>query len=67
MSKIARMDLAPGSPEAVAAGCLCPVIDNCRGAGAYTDAEGHAQFWVNGECPVHAPEPEPVETEEPKP
>ncbi len=37
----------PGSPEALAQGCLCPVIDNCRGRGI------GGQFWMNLECPLH--------------
>lgn len=38
----------PGSDEAVSQGCLCPVMDNRRGAGT---PDGH--FWVNGSCPLH--------------
>lgn len=41
----------PGSDAAVADGCLCPVMDNCRGAGAYGGGE---TFWVNQNCPLHA-------------
>ena len=42
----------PGSPEAIAAGCRCPVIDNCHGRGARCDG---SEFFINGDCPVHAP------------
>lgn len=38
----------PGSDEAVALGCTCPVLDNGRGKGR---ADGN--FWVNGDCPLH--------------
>ena len=41
----------PGSPEAVEAGCLCPVIDNHYGAGMPYPS-GPA-FWINSECPLH--------------
>lgn len=40
--------LRPGSKEAQEQGCLCPVMDNRRGAGT---PDGH--FWVNGDCPIH--------------
>lgn len=40
---------APGSDEAVAAGCRCPVMDNRRGRGYRTDGE-----WImNIDCPIH--------------
>lgn len=38
----------PGSDEAVALGCACPVLDNGHGKGR---ADGN--FWVNGDCPLH--------------
>lgn len=40
---------APGSPEALAQGCRCPVMDNRRGRGV----EG--RWWIAGDCPLHAP------------
>jgi hypothetical protein len=40
----------PGSPEAVAAGCICPVLDNNHGSFAPFADEG---WWLNGRCPVH--------------
>ena len=41
----------PGSKEARAKGCLCPVIDNHYGEGMpYPDGP---RFWINAECPVH--------------
>lgn len=47
------LPLNPGSPEAVAVGCTCPVIDNRRGKGAYLDADDTPLFWYSPECPVH--------------
>jgi hypothetical protein len=38
----------PGHPDAVAAGCLCPIIDNGRG-----ERPGPWGFVVNGDCPMH--------------
>lgn len=45
----------PGSPEAVEAGCTCPVLDNAHGEGI------RGAFWINDDCPVHATpaQPEP--------
>jgi hypothetical protein len=40
----------PGTKEAEAIGCLCPVLDNCHGKG-YMGQEGIFVFTVN--CPVH--------------
>jgi hypothetical protein len=37
--------LVPGSPEAVAAGCTCPVMDN--------EEMPENRKWVNGDCPLH--------------
>lgn len=44
---------SPGSKDAIAAGCLCPVIDNCRGQGAYQKEDGTPVFWHNNACPIH--------------
>lgn len=38
----------PGSADAVALGCTCPVLDNGHGKG-----RGDGNFWVNGDCPLH--------------
>jgi hypothetical protein len=43
----------PGSSEARAAGCLCAVMDNAHGAGAFFDEHGKPAFWINMECPLH--------------
>ena len=45
------MSANPGSDEAVAQGCLCPVMDNAHGWGA-RGKEG--VFWIDGGCPLHA-------------
>lgn len=45
----------PGSKEASELGCICPVLDNGHGRGAYQDETGQWQFWVTGGCPVHDP------------
>ena len=40
----------PGSDEAVARGCTCPVLDNEHGLGA--DGTGKT-FWITTGCPLH--------------
>ncbi|HEY6019887.1 MAG TPA: hypothetical protein VIY48_08265 [Candidatus Paceibacterota bacterium] len=42
---------SPGSDEAIALGCKCPVMDNARGLGAMGVA---GLFWYSGSCPVHS-------------
>jgi hypothetical protein len=37
--------LVPGSPEAVANSCTCPILDN-------REMPNHKK-WVNGDCPLH--------------
>lgn len=46
--------LNPGSPEAYAAGCRCPILDNNHGKG-FGPADD-PRFWINGDCPVHKKE-----------
>jgi hypothetical protein len=41
----------PGSDDAVAQGCKCPVMDNCRGAGIPTS--GGVCFYYSDDCPMH--------------
>jgi hypothetical protein len=41
---------SPGSPEAIAQGCKCPVLDNCGGKGI--DGLGEL-YWTRMDCPVH--------------
>lgn len=47
--------LNPGSPEASAKGCKCPVIDNHHGKGIRDDGK---MFVINGSCPLHGTKPE---------
>lgn len=45
-----KKQLSPGSDEARAAGCICPVMDNQYGKGY----EGMPGIFVrSGACPVH--------------
>lgn len=49
----------PGSPEAQAAGCICPVLDNAHGKGylgGVTDDDGEKVYVTVGGCPIHDPE-----------
>lgn len=41
----------PGTPEAVALGCHCPIYDNRHGV----EVPGHEGWWIVLGCPVHAP------------
>lgn len=41
----------PGSPEAVAKGCTCPVFDNNHGRGV--EVAGVKQFWIDDDCSLH--------------
>jgi hypothetical protein len=43
----------PGSKEAVALGCRCPVLDNRRGEGFMWGKSEHPCFWVHADCPIH--------------
>lgn len=46
---------APGSPEAIAQGCTCPVLDNGHGRGYLGDGERFG--WVMSlDCPLHGTE-----------
>lgn len=48
--------LSPGSDEAVAHGCRCPVIDNARGRGwmgGMKDKQGRTIFIYSAKCPLH--------------
>lgn len=48
----------PGSREALDAGCLCPVLDNCNGKfPPYGTDENGDGIWIQVVgCPVHDPE-----------
>ncbi len=53
----------PGSPDAVKAGCTCPIMDNHHGAGiAMPNGRGGLDtlFWKSGDCPLHAIQEGPV-------
>lgn len=41
----------PGSDEAIALGCKCPVLDNGHG---YGSNYGVGVYWIAEICPVHA-------------
>ncbi len=44
----------PGSPEALALGCICPVLDNGHGKGSgWVDHHGNPIFWFDMNCPIH--------------
>lgn len=45
------MTIRPGSPDAIAAGCTCPVIDNRHGNGVFW--AGKLVWWVTEGCPLH--------------
>jgi hypothetical protein len=48
----------PGSDEARARGCTCPVMDNARGKGwpgGRKNVGGETMFVVAGDCPLHTP------------
>lgn len=49
----------PGSPEAIALSCSCPVIDNGNGKGwmgGVKDENGDTVFVYTVGCKVHSPE-----------
>lgn len=71
MTPNTRDDLAPPTPvagdeaallrelvrdAALAAGCICPVIDNARGKGI-DRGDGRVDFWIVADCPLHAASP----------
>lgn len=41
----------PGSKDASAQGCTCPVMDNNHGLGFIV--AGKRSFWMNDKCPLH--------------
>lgn len=53
----------PGSPDATALGCTCPVLDNAFGAGAWGTS---TLFWRTVGCPLHAPAPNPPVVPDPR-
>lgn len=55
MSKMTQKKVPnPGSPEAQALGCKCPVMDNHSGRGCgWISPKGEPLFWFAEGCPVH--------------
>ena len=48
--------LPPGSEEAIAVGCSCPVMDNAHGKGymgGVTDDKGQTVYIFSVDCPLH--------------
>jgi hypothetical protein len=44
----------PGSVEAIAMECTCPILDNGRGRGSgMLGSEGQPLFWIADDCPLH--------------
>ena len=46
----------PGSDEAMAMGCTCPVLDNNHGR----HVPWPGGYWVNEDCPIHGDGRKPV-------
>lgn len=49
----------PGSEEAKAIGCKCPVLDNNHGRFPVAPANEdfpNGQWWIASDCEVHAPD-----------
>ncbi len=44
----------PGSDEAIKKGCICAVLDNRHGLGAFDFGDG--VFWITSGCPLHDPD-----------
>lgn len=45
----------PGSEQAYAVGCTCPILDNAHGRGVYL-LDGQPQYWIAEDCPLHGRE-----------
>jgi hypothetical protein len=50
MSEPEQKQPSPGSDEAVAKGCKCPILDNAHGTGYMQMAN---IYIINEECPLH--------------
>lgn len=46
-------NFSPGSDSAIKAGCVCPVMDNSQGKGAFKKSDGTPVFWYSVKCPIH--------------
>lgn len=42
----------PGSVEAIALGCTCPVGDNGHGRGAAQSTADEKYYWIVDTCPI---------------
>jgi hypothetical protein len=54
----------PGTSEAIALGCECPVVDNHHGRGYRGDAATYG-FIKNTNCKVHPPDAKPSDVPAP--
>lgn len=62
MFELKKSELAPGSDEAIAAGCVCPIEDNEHGKGwkgGVKDENGETVYILSWVCPVHGVEEVP--------
>ena len=50
---MAEKPLLPGSPEALKAGCTCPISDNAGGKGFMCISD---VYWMSEGCPIHGKE-----------
>lgn len=55
----------PGSYKAVYNGCICSMMDNCRGEGRGGDGAKFG-WYVNGSCPLHGLPDKETEVEKPE-
>lgn len=56
MSANDHSEYNPGSNEAIAAGCTCPVLDNAHGTGylgGAKDKDGNVMFVMSLSCQLH--------------
>lgn len=59
MLDLKKNSLPPGSDEAIAAGCVCPVLDNAHGKGymgGVKDENGEIVYILSWVCPLHGVE-----------
>lgn len=62
MLDLKKSELAPGSDEAIAAGCTCPVLDNAHGKGymgGVKDENGETVYIISWVCQIHGVEEVP--------
>lgn len=50
----------PGSDDARKQGCVCPVLDNAHGRGAWGSEGDDAVFWIRPDCTVHGSTPRSI-------